>query len=316
MLIQVYNPDLTLKTVLNRFSSLQHVSNFYENGSFELHSDIDVIDVNDVIVFSAYGQTFGGIALKKVQTLIDNQILGVDLKGALSFRYNINTSNKSSAHAAAFIHDYIFDILPSGNRALPTIDTGWDNSIGAVLDSGPRRVGYLDEIVNNLSNQYAVGVTCEFDITNRKLWFKCGHGTTRTGIVFSSALKSSTGDTFTDDISGTYTVAYVGGDWRGTSSPGSGLLRREGASNETISGYMSPAVLIEHQRGQFIECQPTDKFKFGVDYFLGDKVSVRFGGSTLTEQITSIEQVYEKENTLLKLTFGKIKTKTFRKILR
>lgn len=314
MLIQVYNPDLTLKTVLNRFSSLQHVSNFYENGSFELHSDIDAVDVNDVIVFSAYGRTYGGIALKKVQTMTDNQVLGVDLKGVLSFRYNISTANISSAHVAGFIHDYIFDILPSGYRALPTVDTGWDNSIGAVLDSGPRQVGFLDEIVNNLSNQYGVGVTCEFDMTNRKLWFKCGQGTDRDGVVFSSMLKSSTGDTFTDDISGTYTIAYVQGAWRGTST--SGLLRREGASNETVTGYMDPSVLLEHQRGQIMECQPTDKFKLGVDYFLGDKVKVKFGNTVLNEQITSVEQVYERENTLLNITLGKIKTNTLRKVLR
>ena len=315
MLIQVYNPDLTLKTVLNRFSSLQHVSNFYENGSFELHSDVDVIDVNDVIVFSAYGQTFGGIALKKVQTLTDNQVLGVDLKGALSFRYNTSNATLSEGHVGAFLDDYIVGAFTGGGRIVPVTDSGIDTSAGVVLPTGPRQVGFVDEIVNNLSNQYAVGVWCDFDITNRKLVWHCGQGTTRAGVVFSNSLKSSTDDTFTDDISGTYTVAYVGGAWRGDTSF-TGLARREGASDETITGYMDPAVLTEHQRGQFMECQPTDKFKFGVDYLLGDKVSVRFGGTTLTEQITSIEQVYEKENTLLKLTLGKIKTNTFRKVLR
>lgn len=324
MLIKILNPaDLSVKGVLNKFTSLQHTTKIFANGNFELHTTEDLIDVNDVILFESYGQTFGGIVLKKTQTRNDIALVGCDWKGMMSFRYNIYPDHESNtATYAAMIYHYLNRNFNDRNRTVTYVELNIEGKPGEDYEGNfTYSTGYVDELVNTISEKKGIGITCSYHLNTNKISFDRYDGILRTGLVFSERYKSSINDEFTDDMTNSYTCAYqdidedFSGFWVGDLSL-TGLSRKETYSSERTVPGLYPSILENSQRAQFITLQPTDKFQFGTDFLLGDFITAEFNGNRITEQITEVEQVYEHSNRLINLTLGKAKINPFSKLIR
>jgi hypothetical protein len=322
-MIKIYNKNLVTQTVITDYISAIWTKKFYDVGNFEMHLAVNNPHLSYLVEDSIiYNNGKYGVILYKQQTYNDVKILGCDLKGLMALR---KVAGNKNGNVETVIKNYVADST-SGSRAFDLFSLKTNQNRGATINWAIDGLSMLDIELKKICEANNIG----YDVTveSNLLKFDILQGTDRTNEVTFSVDFKNIGDfdyskdllnsvnTVYNDNNATITEHYI--------SVFSGLNRKEGIAKETGTSdeinTKTNAYLVEKSAKENLSCEANNKLVYGVDYFLGDTVTlvVNVFGEILTteKQITEVQEVYEKNNIRTIPTFGIVKENVIKKILR
>ena len=310
MIIKTYNPlTLAEQETITELTSVIFSKRFYRSGSFEIETTSKNFKVGDIIVFKAYGEINSGIVLKIQEDFEKISVSGFDLSGVLGFRY-FNIPKDYSGTADKIIKDIISDYFTSGDRALPNLQIEAPSETGETVSLSPE-ADFLNNIIENFCLLNEIGFSFDFDLQN--IIFKTKKGVDKSNYLkFSRKNKTVSSTSFLQDLTNSYNVGYSIDDQQQPTETGSGIgfLRRECFSEKNINECMANKKAVET-----LSAEASEKYKYKIDYDLGDYVTIENNGIYQIKQITEIKEVFEKNRTIVVPTFGNEKENPLKKII-
>lgn len=311
MVIKTYNPEtLEEKETITQITSVIWNRRFYKNGSFEIKTTSDKFEENDIIAYNYNGEIRSGILMKTVENNDGIALSGYDLKGLFNFRY-VTALSEYSGTPETIIKTLAEEYLNTGDRTIPGLIIGKNSGSGVDITYTPE-AGFLENIYESLGMTNEIGISVEFDLKN--IHFNTVVGTDRSELIkFGRRFRNIDKVEYTKDIFNTYNVGYSKDENEAETVTGNakGMLRRECFSEKNIEDYLKEKAPIETLRAE-----ANDKYKYGVDYFLGDYVSVVKDDIITVKQITEIKEVHEKNGTFILPVFGTEKENPLKKLLK
>ena len=305
MLIKCYHPTTFETTeIITNFTSLQWIRRFYDVGSFELHLPKTNLCVNSLIKIGDKD----GIVLKIVDNFEEIAVYGYDLKGLTNFRYIDTTKNYTALKVENVYKALATDFLCTGNRLVQGLNIAPIQNRGVQIDWSAYDV-FLSENLKELGTQYGIGYNISFDET-QMIFDVVESRDISNKIVFSRDYRNVDNEEYTIDYFNTYNTAVVlDGTPTGIET---GIYRREGvAETGKESELLNDKKVIET-----LTAEANNRLTYGVDYRLGDFVTVKYKGYSIVLQITEIKEVYEPNCTKILPVFGEQKENPIKKILR
>ena len=315
MIIKCYKPipingKFECFDVITRVKSLLWNKKFYDIGSFQLSMRTTNLQKNDIITHG----TNSGIVMKIEKTLSGCEVYGYDLKGITGFRH-IYEAKRYAGNSEVIIKTIAADTLTAGKRTIEGLRIA-EERLG-INDSAE----WLCENVNVAESlkKFCREKDMSFDISFSEsgMIFDVSKGRDMTDyIIFSRKNHNIDEMTYTTDNYGTYNVIYSKSQSEGTSEivetgDATGILRREGATDNAPEAYLKEKQPIETMRGT-----ANNKLKYGVDWINGDYVTCIFDDYITEKQIVEVKEVYEPSRISIIPTFGEEKENPIRKILR
>lgn len=310
MIIKTYDAQtLQEKETITHFTSIIWNRRFYKNGSFEMETTSNKIHENDIIAYSYNKEIRCGIVMKILETKTGISLSGYDLKGMFNFRY-ITTPKTYSGTPEYIIKTMASEFLKTDNRDVYGLEIAENSKAGESTTFSPEN-GFLSKAYETFCLSNEIGISVEFDL--QKLLFQTHIGTDRTDTVkFGRRFRNIDNIEYTKDLFNTYNVGYSV-DENGVETvtgTAKGLLRRECYKEKNISEYLKEKSAIETLRAE-----ANDKYRCGVDYFLGDYVSVVKDNMVTKKQITEIKEVHERSKHFVVPVFGTEKENPLKKLL-
>ena len=240
----------------------------------------------------------------------ERNVSGYDLKGLYSFRY-ITKPKTYTGTPDTILKTLISEFLNTDNRAIPDFVIS-DKSVVGDTTSLSAEPGYLDKVIETFGTANEIGTAMEFDLKN--IIFKTLKGADKSAYIkFSRKNKTIESIEYTNDLFNTYNVGYSTDEDGNETVVGtaSGILRRECYKDKNISDYLTEKTPIETLRGE-----ANEKYKYDIDYVLGDYVTVATDDLETIKQITEIKEVHERNRTTIIPIFGTEKENPIKKILK
>ncbi len=311
MIVKTFDPEtLQEKETITKITSLLFYDRFYKVGSFEIETTSDKFQENDIIAFASGGKMRSGIVLKVIQKNDMFSIFGYDLKGMYGFRY-ITAPATYKGTPDAVLKEMVTEFLKTGDRDIEKLEILEDSVQGEKITFTPEQ-GFLEDAIVSISSLYEVGTRVDFDL--EKMTFKTLKGEDRTAsVVFGRRRRNIDSIEYTKDLFNTYNVGYTLDDDGDLVTVGDakGLLRRECYKDKNIDEYLKEKAAVETLRAEANEL-----YKYGVDYNLGDYVTIIKGNMSTVKQITEVKEVHEHGNTSFYPVFGTEKENPIKKLLR
>lgn len=337
MEVRCYDTALNLKHIIENFTSLQWERKYNECGNFSLVAPLtkenrEALSLDSIVWIR--GKPDGGIIESISMTTTD----GVDtitasgrfLPGIMARRLIYPTFNFSGR-----VEQVMRDMF-SQAVGFPGVVLGPDNGFTETVESIQATYKELLVYEQNLAKSANFGIRFTPDDRTQKITFNIFKGVDRSlnqserpRVVFSDEYENLTSVDYTDSTQLHHNVCVVGGqeeqDYKVYETVGetgsTGFNRREVYfEGDVQSNGMTWAAYIAalRQRGQTIldqslesesfQCttQFNGNFKYGVDYDLGDIVSIykRDWGIERDMRITEAKEVYESELPKIELVFG------------
>lgn len=295
MIIKVFNPipqDGVFKCidVLTQAKSVIWNKRFYRAGSFQISLSTRRLKVGDLIL---HGEN-SGIITKAVETYNGANYYGQDLKGIFAQRYIYDELTLNDTKEK-ILHTLATDLLMTGVRAVSGLSVIENQSAQGEAVEFTTKGENAESAISKFCTENEIGYDISFSEENGMI-FKTIYGTDKSNLLFfSREHRNMDSLEYTSDISSevNYVKPEEETEEQTASSDASeytGILRREGKE-------ISEAV--ETLRGS-----ANNLYKYGVDYRLGDYVSVGFKEFSAKKQITEIEFVYEPNNNQVIPIFG------------
>lgn len=311
MIIKTYSPKtLKEKETITQITSLIWNSRFYKNGSFELSTPTDKFSLNDIIAYSYNGEIRSGIVLKITESLTEYIVSGYDLKGILNFRY-ITAPTEYSGTPEKILKTIAEEFLMTEDRTIFGLEISKDSGNGEKTTFIPK-TGFLENELQSFCLSNEIGISIKFDLN--KIIFQTHIGTDRSDkIVFGRKFHNIDDIQYVKDLFNTYNVGYSvdGAGNEFVLGNEKGIFRRECYQKENIDDYLKEKSEIETLRGT-----TTEFYKYGVDYFLGDYVTVVHKKLKSKKQITEIKEVYERSKFSIIPIFGTEKENPLQRIMK
>lgn len=335
---------LFLSSVKNVLS-YDYSSRFAEPGEFILGLPLDksllqsiskdkLIEYDgDSLIIEDYSYDVGGGVIT---------VKGTDLKGLTRRRIAVPYYDDSSGTygydvvegtTAQCIQHYVnnnLDTPVDEGRALPIQFNA--NGVTGISDHYMAKGEYLSEIFAKLSNNAGTGYSMSLK-TNGYIDFKLLAGTDKSfaqssnpRVVFSVMRKSTETEHFEHTSSNLINAVYASGAGivslaYPTASAPESFSRRESFIEVNADGASEVPILALEAIKDNVEAHSFTVSPisggFGVDFFLGDYVSVRdpYLGSIYNGQITGVEKFYNADSKKISLTIGKEKPKFLNRII-
>lgn len=310
MIIKTYDPEsLQEKETISNVISVIFTRRFYREGSFEIQTTSDKFDVGDIIAYSYNGEIRSGVVMKIVENNDIFNISGYDLKGIYGFRYiaePLELSGTPDAIIKALVNEY----LKTGDRNIERLIISSEVVDGESITYTPNE-GFLDKSIESLSVLYEIGTSIEFDLTNFN--FKTLKGEDRSQyITFGRRYHNVDNLEHTKDLFNTYNVGYyMNGEELQSVGEAKGILRRECFKKENIEEYLKEKAPVET-----ITAEANERYVYGVDYRLGDYVTVLTGTACTVKQITEIKEIHESSHHAIIPVFGTEKENPIKKLMK
>jgi len=301
--------------VIPRFESIIWTKRFYDVGSFELKLQKNPLKNGDIIL---HGQ-HSGIVCKISEDLNGSMVYGYDLCGLLKYRY-IFEKKEYSGSAEKIVKDVATDFLKTGVRNIEGLTIEPVTATTGTLAESAEKIIAAD-FVKNVCINNKIGYDVVFTETN--MFFKTIASADRTKeIVFSLPRHNIESLEYENDAMDAANVMYYAekDETTGTSTQKSyfdgteptGILRKEaGTTSEDYVSALKEKVISETLTGS-----ANEKMIYGIDYQLGDIVTVVFKNLITEKQITEIKFVYEKAGDKVVPTFGVVKDSVIKRILK
>lgn len=341
--IRIFQPDLTLLTEIDNYTSLVFTRRWHSPGEFELRinrhmKDANLLQKNNIVMLEL---SKAGI-IKHIEIQLDEGGKGTEtvlakgytLAGITKQRITIppagQAQDSGEAPAETLMKQYTNNNLVSpvdADRAFPLLVNATDQTRGGVLFFQSRYKNLAEEL-ESLSLASELGWNVAIDITNIELVFDVAEGSdlTKTNtdsnppVIFSPEFDSVKALEFVDSDLIYKNKAYVGGQGEGTArevveaGTGTGIERLEAFVDardlDTVAklqqrGLQRLAELAPQQvfSGRILKASP---FEYEKDYDLGDIVTIqnKDWGVTLDARITEITETYEPAGFDIDATFG------------
>lgn len=325
-MIFIYNPDTLEKSdILVNTTSIQWTERFYEAGGFEIHFDED----NEHLIrgnIVSFGGMFGKIE-KVSKTFNDIAIFGYDMKVLAKQRFCMGREFESTDVETVFktLIDENMINASDEDRNIPLLSLAENRHTGDEIDYKVENKT-LSEVFNELALKYEIGYS--FSVDNGYI-FDVKKGTDRSGdIIFSRDFNNIDNVEYADDGLNEINFAYskkeiTDEDGNGTGTyniltfgTAKGIGRYEGycENADDAENYIAENSAQETLTGEIADS--TANLKYGIDYFLGDYVTVRFGDMSAVKQITEVKHVCEKANNKIDIIFGTEKNNPIKKLLK
>ena len=319
MIIKCYknipqNGKFNCYDVIPKLESAIWTKRFYDVGSFELRVQNNPLNVGDIIV---HGQ-HAGIVCKTSEDLNTSMVYGYDLCGLLKYRY-IFEKKIYSGSAEKIVKDVATDVLKTGVRNIDGLTIEPITAAAGTLAESAEKIIAAD-FVKNVCINNKIGYDIVFTETN--IVFKTIASADRTKeIVFSLPRHNIESMEYENDAMDAANVMYYAekDETTGTSTQKNyfadteptGILRQEAGT--TSEDYIS--ALNEKAVSETLTGSANEKMVYGVDYQLGDIVTVAFKNLVIEKQITEIKFAYEKAGNKVVPTFGTIKDSFVKRLL-
>ncbi|KAB2337660.1 hypothetical protein F7731_08690 [Cytobacillus depressus] len=226
------------------------------------------------------------------------------------------------------------------NRIIPNLMLSLNRGISKPANE-VNSYGNLADLTEELALKYEVGWRVLFDLENKKFLFDVYEGkdlsvnqTVNPQAIFSLEYENILKQSFKDSYAGFKNVALIAGQ-------GEGAERKLAVINNNVTGFERrelfvdardislekeddtpipeneyEAMLVSRGESKLAELQPIQTFESGIsvlsnliykqDFDLGDKVTIQNNrwGITLNTRITSVKEIYEKNNKDIQVNFG------------
>lgn len=311
MIVKTFDPEtLQEKETITEIISLLYYDRFYKVGSFEIETTSDKFAKNDIIAFASVGKIRSGIVLKIIEKDNMFSIFGYDLKGVYSFRH-INTLTEYAGTPDEVLKQMVTEFLKTGDRDIEALQVAEDTVDGDAITFTAEQ-GFLEEAMISVSTLYEIGTRIDFNL--EKLIFRTVKGEDKTAnVIFGRRRRNVDSIEYTEDLFNTYNVGYTLDDDKNIVSVGTakGLLRRECYKEKNIEEYLKEKAEIETLRAEANEL-----YQYGVDYNLGDYVTIIKDRLSTVKQITEVKEVHEHGEMSFYPVFGTEKENPIKKILK
>ena len=311
MIVKTFEPQtLKEKETITEIISLLYYDRFYKVGSFEIETTSDKFKINDVIAFASKGRIRSGIVLKIIEKDNTFSIFGYDLKGIYGFRH-IHTPTEYIGTPDEVLKKMVTEFLKTSERNIEMLQISDSPVPGEEISFTPEQ-GFLEAAIISVSTLYEVGTRVDFDL--ERLIFMTLKGEDKTAhVAFGRRKRNIDTIEYTNDLFNTYNVGYTKDDEGNVVSVGNakGILRRECYKDKNIEEYLKEKAEVETLR-----VEANELYKYGVDYNLGDYVTVIKGDLYTIKQITEVKEVHEHGQTSYYPVFGIEKENPIKKILK
>lgn len=308
MIIKCFDP-ITLECfdVLTHASSVIWNKKFLEVGSFEIHTDKCNLKKLDII---QHGNNTG-IVMKITKTFEETAIYGYDLRGLTAFRYLFGEQSRSGS-AESVIKGFAAECLTVGARAIQNLSIAPDKQRGDTITWNTKDK-LMSECLNEIAVEYSMGY--DISLVDQGFLFDVVVPQDRTATtVFSRKLHNVDELEYDNDLLDTYNVVYYSDESGATQQAGqaAGIYRRESGTDkpEEVEQFLLENAEIETLRGT-----ANDKLRYGVDWNVGDFVTVCFENLETVKQITEAEIVFEPANNKVIPIFGEERANPIKKIM-
>lgn len=310
MIIKTYNPEtLQEKETISEITSIIFNRRFYKVGSVEVQTTSDKFEIGDIIAFSYNGEIRSGIVMKITENNDTFNVSGYDLKGIYGFRYIANPTSILGT-PDKIIKSLVEEYLKTGDRNIEKLIIYPETDDGDSITYTPGE-GFLEKAIEILGINHEIGTSIEFDLVN--LNFKTIRGEDKSlDVKFGRKYRNIEKVEHTKDLFNTYNVGYyLDGEELKCIGSAKGILRRECFQKDNISEYLK-----EKSPTETIIAEANERYIYGVDYKLGDYVTVLTRTSETVKQITEIKEVHESSRHTIIPVFGVEKENPIKKLMK
>lgn len=272
--------------VISRAQSTIWNKRFYEVGSFQIRLQSTDVQVYDIIT---HGEN-AGVVLKVKKTYEYQEIYGYDLKGLTSFRVAEAETLSADSNAEEKFKAWVKTCLKTGDRTIEGLTITPVHQYENMIPAGELEECKLSKRLEEISKAVSLGWDITFDSSQKKLVFDCYAPQRKTELVFSKKYKNI------------QSAEYIVDAYDTVDSSLTGIERREGSEDKATSEYMT--------------AEANERLVYGIDYKLGDIVTVEEFGQSAELQITELEFVYEQNKTIITPTFGEAKQNIIKKLIK
>jgi hypothetical protein len=361
-MIRLFDDQFTFLCEIDDYEKLEYIRKHYGAGDFSFkmspsaaHADL-FKNVDYFIVIDEDPRKAGIIRFYEQTDEDDSsiEIKGYTLESLLNRRLVIPPSGSAydvvSGSAETAIKHYVANNVTApedSGRVISKFSLATDQARGIAAKKYARYEGLLG-VISEIGEQAGMGFEVLFDPGSKSLIFDVVPGedhseNSASPVSFSMKYDNLESQTFTVDASGEKTTAYVGGAGEETSRPvivaggsASGLSRIEAFVNASSAdvvdlpdiGAQELETLKKIESIEGIALDGVGPFQYGVDYALGDTVTVVniSNAQAMDVQIVEVKETIDEKGHEVRLTFGigklkvsdvlKNKFKQYDKILR
>jgi hypothetical protein len=342
--IRILSPDLSILGEIDDYESLIFTRRWHRPGEFEIHinrhkRNVDTLQKDNLVIIGGDTKKVGIIKHREITLDEDGKqsevwkIVGKTLGEVTSRRITVPPAGQSHdmirAPAETVMKHYVAANIVSPidpDRAIQQVMNAPDQGRGDEI-AWQSRYANLDEEIEKISMASGLGWNVFIDLSARKWVFEVYAGRDLTvgqsnnpPVIFSPEFESLKTQHFVESDVNYRNVAIVAGQGEGELrtivqvGTAAGLERKE----VFVDARDLPETDSLRDRGlQKLNEMKVDRlleakiltngpFRYGVDYDLGDTVTIRNRdwGVTMDARITEIKEIYEPDGFVLEATFG------------
>jgi len=345
MPLRIIDNKFNLLAEIDNYESLIFTRRYYKLGEFELHINInknnaDMLQKDNIIIIGNNGHKAGIIRYREIKVDENGKqseiliVKGSTLSSFMGRRITIPPEGQAydqiNSQAESVMKHYVTAncVAPTDiKRRIPELITGIDKGRGKII-SYQSRLKQLDIELEAISLTSEVGWEIFLDLTNKKYVFDIIMGRNLTAsqdilppVIFSVDFDNIKSQHFVDSSINYKNKGYVGGQGEGENrslievgDDVNGLDRiesfidaRDINENESLVQRGEQKLRENSEIATFeSEILPNNSFKYGIDWDIGDIVTVlnRSWNVTLDSRITEVKEIYEAGGFRLEATFG------------
>ncbi|CAM3743633.1 siphovirus ReqiPepy6 Gp37-like family protein [Cohnella lubricantis] len=335
--LRILDTDFNLHGEIDDYESLQFTRRFFRPGEFEIHIALSkqhtgelmkdrVIYINNEPNKAGYIQYRGIEEENGIETLV---VKGPTLGGVLDRRITVTDSYDRVSGAAEtvlkhYVNRHIVDGLYPG-RAIPFVASAPDLLRGKSTPWQSRYENLLD-VAQQIAEWCDIGWGVNLDFAARKWVFDVIEGRNVSAsqsalppVIFAHEFDNVESESFIDSDANYKNVGYAGGPGEDEDrliqvvGEATGFDRREVFLDASQAEDAAELVTLGQQQlaqqkqiltfdGKVLD---TQTFRYGVDWDLGDIVTLRNKrwGVTMDPRVTEVKEIYEKTSSL-EVKFG------------
>ena len=325
MEVRIYNSDMDLKGIIENQTSLIWTRKYNDPGEFELHAPLTddnrtLLKIGNLVYKKGADEagTIESVIMEESET--KNEITA---SGRFLTSYMDRRVTKATKTYSGKAEEIMRTLLSEDTIAIPRVELG---ELVGFTDTIEFQVTYKNLLtyMSKIAKQFNYGYRFRPDFNTKKIIFEIYEGRDKSlsqgvnnRVIFSEMYENLNSATYTENVKTYKTKVFVGGQGEGAErtvvsvGSGEGLDLREDfisasdISSSEVTEEQYIAALEERGRQSMesskyiksfeFEADPYINFAYGIDYDVGDIVTVRKSSWGLREdmRITEVQEVYE-----------------------
>ena len=340
--IRIIDKNFNLVGEIDCFESFSHTRRFRGSGGFDLRVELneytrEYFKKDNIIIFDKNKNLTGIVEHSEVDGTGRGDffaVRGKTISGLLERRVivpeNAETWATAEGKQETIIKHFVNKncVNPTNTkRKIERLEIATDQRRGAD-DKWRSAYDVLEDKINEISEYSKMGYDVSLDLAKKRFLFDVYLGRDLTvdqssepPVIFSSKFGNILNRRYTESVMGTYNSVYAGTkEEKGKmvlnyGETETGMARREAflsVSEETVDAIKKEADKFLEEMREIktfeLEVDPEKNFIYGVDYELGDTVTIQDTKLkiTMNAQIIEVVESYQGNTRTLKITFDKL----------